>query len=326
VRRTHGILLFAIKGAVSLGLLYVAVRFVNFGALRERLNQLDYAWIAVTLIALTVQVALLSIRWLRIVRSCGGSLSPARAALYTLIGSFFSQVLPSTIGGDAARTWLLARDGGAWRTAIFSVLIDRIAGLIWLAVLVLVCLPWSLSHISNPIARTALILIGAAGAVSPIGLLILSLVNRTPFVRFRIIRHLGDIAKIAWSVLIPARSGVPVACYSIAIHLITVLVLWCCARAIGSSFTVLNSLLLFPPVVLIAAIPVSIAGWGVRESAMMAAFTYSGLPNSDGLLVSILFGASSFIIGALGGIAWSLSPNRVRFRSLREAGDNAGDF
>jgi hypothetical protein len=38
-----------------------------------------------------------------------------------------------------------------------------------------------------------------------------------------------------------------------------------------------------------------------------------------------LFGASSFVIGAAGGVAWSLSANRIRLRSLREAKAHAMD-
>ena len=45
--------------------------------------------------------------------------------------------------------------------------------------------------------------------------------------------------------------------------------------------------------ILIATIPVSIAGWGVRESAMILAFSYAGLAESDGLIVSILFGVAN---------------------------------
>ena len=84
-------------------------------------------------------------------------------------------------------------------------------------------------------------------------------------------------------------------------------------------------MLLIPPVILIAAVPVSIAGWGVRESAMLAAFSYAGLPDSDGVLVSIIFGASLFIIGALGGIVWIFSANRVRLASIQEASEHAMD-
>ena len=55
---------------------------------------------------------------------------------------------------------------------------------------------------------------------------------------------------------------------------------------------------------LIATIPASIAGWGVRESAMVLAFSYAGLEESDGLIVSILFGAASLAVGTIGGIVW----------------------
>jgi hypothetical protein len=69
-------------------------------------------------------------------------------------------------------------------------------------------------------------------------------------------------------------------------------------------------LFLVPPVVLIATIPVSIAGWGVRESAMVLAFSYAGLVESDGLIISIIFGAMTFVVGAIGGIIWIASGYR----------------
>jgi len=323
--RVRTYLLFAAKVAISLILLYVAVRSVNFDVLRERLGKLSYGWIAVALGTLGVQIGLVSLRWQRIVARCGAHLSVRRAILYSLIGSFFSQVLPSTVGGDAARIWLLARDAGAWKGAIYSVLIDRAAGLIWLAVLVLVCLPWSLALIENPLGRITLILIGIAGAAAPAGLFVLSHLSRTAFGQWKITRHLVEIAAIAWTVIGSARTGSMIALISIPIHLLTILVLWFCARAIGSPFTLLDALLLIPPVILIAAIPISIAGWGVRESAMLAAFGYAGLPESDGLLVSVLFGAGTFAVGALGGVAWSVGANRVRLRSLHEAQEKALD-
>ena len=71
------------------------------------------------MITLGLQLTLASLRWQRIAEFGGGHLSAGRAVLYTLIGSFFSQVLPSTVGGDAARIWLLARDAGAWKNAIY---------------------------------------------------------------------------------------------------------------------------------------------------------------------------------------------------------------
>ena len=64
-------------------------------------------------------------------------------------------------------------------------------------------------------------------------------------------------------------------------------------------------------VVLIATVPVSIAGWGVRERHHRR-FTYADLAQSDGLALSILFGAASFVIGVVGGIISIVSGLRLR--------------
>jgi len=84
------------------------------------------------------------------------------------------------------------------------------------------------------------------------------------------------------------------------IHFLTISAAWCCAKAVSVPVGFAHVLFLMPPVLLIATVPISIAGWGVRESGMIAAFSYAGLAESDGLTLSILFGAVSFIIGMVG--------------------------
>ena len=86
-------------------------------------------------------------------RSRRGSRSKA-ALQFTFIGSFFSQVLPSTVGGDAARIFLLARSGGGWAAhATYSAPIDRIVGVTLLAAIVIACLPWSMGIVTIPRPR-----------------------------------------------------------------------------------------------------------------------------------------------------------------------------
>jgi hypothetical protein len=92
--------------------------------------------------------------------------------------------------------------------------------------------------------------------------------------------------------------------------MITVIVAWAAAMAAHIFVEPSQVFLLIPPVILIATIPVSIAGWGVRESAMVLAFSYAGLAESDGLIISILLGATTFAVGAIGGIVWMTSGYR----------------
>ena len=95
------------------------------------------------------------------------------------------------------------------------------------------------------------------------------------------------------------------------IHFLTISAAWCCAKAVAVPVGFAHVLFLMPPVLLIATVPISIAGWGVRESGMIAAFSYAGLAESDGLTLSILFGAVSFIIGMVGGVVWISSGFRT---------------
>jgi uncharacterized protein (TIRG00374 family) len=294
---------FLVKAAVSGLLLYLALKSVDFDALRDRLLRLEVSWSALAFAILVLQVFLLALRWRLIAEACGAALSDRKSSIFTFIGMFFNQTLPSTVGGDAARIWLLARTDG-WKNATYSVLVDRAAGLIWLALIVLACLPWSLASIADPVGRITLMLIGAAGVIGPIVLFSIASLTRGLLKRWRLTRHALEMTDALRQALVSRRVGIPVSVLSLAIHMITVIVTWTLAKAIGAPLSLVQSLILVPPVTLISAVPISIAGWGVREGAMVAAFTYAGLSASDGLAVSVLFGVGLFAIGAVGGVLW----------------------
>ena len=62
---------------------------------------------------------------------------------------------------------------------------------------------------------------------------------------------------------------------------------------------------------LVTMLPISIAGWGVREATMGLAFGYAGLLPNEGVNISLLFGAVSFMVGAVGGLVWILSAEKA---------------
>ncbi|HEY6831165.1 MAG TPA: lysylphosphatidylglycerol synthase domain-containing protein, partial [Pseudolabrys sp.] len=123
----------------------------------------------------------------------------------------------------------------------------------------------------------------------------------------------------AWRLCRDGQSAALVAACSVAIHLLTVTAAWCCMKAVSAPVGFAAVLFLLPPVLLIATIPISIAGWGVRESSMVVAFSYAGLAQSDGLTLSILFGVVSLALGVIGGGVWIASGLKVRFAAPREA-------
>ena len=315
----RGMLLLLAKATISILLLYFSLRWVNVGALGDRLSRFQPAWMAFALFLLTVQVAFLAARWKKIATACGAELPYRTAVQLSFIATFFNQVLPSTVGGDSARIWLFARKGAGWARATYSVLIDRIVGLLVLALIVLVCLPWTMKLMHDPIARTVILMIGF-GAVAGSILFVLIGKRFQPWLKhWTLTRHLSAASAIAAALCgSPPSIGYIIVC-SIVIHLLTIASAWCCVMAIAAPVSFAQVLILLPPVLLISTIPISIAGWGVRESSMIAAFAFAGLAESDGLTLSILFGAAVFVVGLAGGLVWIFSGSQVRRE--RQAGD-----
>ena len=71
---------------------------------------------------------------------------------------------------------------------------------------------------------------------------------------------------------------------------------------------------------LIAMVPISLAGWGVREASLVFFLGLADVPSEAALSISVVFGFSRLFMGAMGAIAWMIT--RSEHYSLKIA-DNS---
>jgi uncharacterized membrane protein YbhN (UPF0104 family) len=297
--------------AVSLALLYLALRGINFAAIKERLSQIDLVWIGVAVLVTIFQVLLGALRWREISNLCHAPLTDLSAFRYNMIGAFFNQTLPSSIGGDAVRLWLLQRTGAGWRAATYSILTDRAVGLIALALIIVASLPWSYGLIGSEKGRLALVLVDFAALAGGLGFLVLGYLPWRWLRTWWPTKHLHACSVVASQVIFGRMTGPKIAVLSLSIHVLAVVIAWCAVRSIAAPADFRQLFLLIPPIMLITMMPISIAGWGLREATMMVAFGYAGLAQMDGTVVSILFGLVYFVVGGLGGLVWIFSAEKA---------------
>jgi glycosyltransferase 2 family protein len=305
------ILLSTIKIVISAALLYLALRKANFSDLASRIDVASLGWLALAIAATFLQIFIGVLRWRIVSAECGAPLPIRQAMRYNLIGAFFNQTLPSSIGGDAVRLWLVARAGAGWRAATYSIFVDRAIGLIALAVMIVASLPWSYQLITDPYGRSALLLVDFAALAGGVGFLIL---GRLPFPWLKTwwgTHHIYACAVIANRVLFSRTHGVAIAALSIFVHVLAVVIAWCVVQSIAAPVGFGQTFQLIPPVMLITMLPISIAGWGVREATLGLAFGYAGLMTNEGINISLLFGAVTFIVGAFGGLVWIFSAEKA---------------
>jgi uncharacterized membrane protein YbhN (UPF0104 family) len=310
------ILLSAIKILVSAALLYLALRKANFADLASRINITSLAWIGLAIALTFLQIFVGVLRWREISAECGAPLGMMQAMRYNVIGTFFNQTLPSSIGGDAVRLWLVSRAGAGWRAATYSIFVDRAVGLIALAIIIVASLPWSLRLIGDPDGRSALLAVDFIALAGGIGFMILGALRWSWLKRWWGTHHLHACAVIADRVIFSRERGPKVAVLSLLVHVLTAVIAWCVVKSIAAPVLFSQVFQLVPPVMLITMLPISIAGWGVREATMGLAFGYAGLMSSEGVNVSLLFGAVSFIVGAFGGLVWIFSAEKAAQGSM----------
>jgi uncharacterized membrane protein YbhN (UPF0104 family) len=295
------ILLSALKILISGALLYLALRKVDLRDLASRINSLaSLGWVLLALATAFLQVFVGVLRWREVSAECGAPLAIEQAMRFNMIGTFFNQTLPSSIGGDAVRLWLVARAGAGWRTATYSIFVDRAIGLIALAVIIVASLPWSYHLISD-----------FAALASGLGFLLFGFLRWQWLKRWWGTHHIHACAVIADRAIFSLHRGPKIVVLSLLVHVLTVVIAWCVIQSIAAPVKFDQAFQLVPPVMLITMLPISIAGWGVREATMGLAFSYAGLMTSEGVNVSLLFGAVVFILGAFGGLVWIFSPEKA---------------
>ena len=305
------ILLSTIKILISAALLYFSLRKVNLFDLTSRIHVESLGWIGLAIAVTFLQIFIGVLRWREVSTQCGAPIETRQAMCFNLIGTFFNQTLPSSIGGDAVRLWLVARGGAGWRAATYSIFVDRAIGLIALAILIVATLPWSYRFITDPNGRSALLLVDFAALAGGIGFLVLGLLPWPWLKRWWGTHHLHACSVIANRVIFSRQHGPKVAVLSLLVHVLAVVIAWCVVQSIAAPVAFGQIFQLVPPVMLITMLPISIAGWGVREATMGLAFGYAGLMTNEGVNVSLLYGAVSFMVGAFGGLVWIFSPEKA---------------
>jgi uncharacterized protein (TIRG00374 family) len=300
----------AVKAAITLALIGWLLHRIDLAPIMARLGQLDGALILAAVAVMMAQLLLTGWRWKAIAAIIGAPIERALAIRLTLIGQFFNQTLPSAIGGDAVRAWLASREGIPLGKAISGVFADRLVALLLLVAIVGATLPAFHARVPEPGLRTASIVLVAATVLGVAVLIACGAQVAALLRRYRWTQPLAELAHDLRAVLTAIPAGMPVIAMAIVVHLGVIASVWLAAQALALDVGLLDCLVLVPPIVLVTTLPISIAGWGVRESATVLGFGFIGVAAADALALSVVFGLVQIAIGLPGGLVWLTQKRR----------------
>lgn len=307
---------------LKIGLSVVAFGVVAFSvdlsAAWERARQQSAGFIAISAFVLSLQLVLGGLRWHAILAQLGAKPSARESIRLFYISAFFNSYLWGAVGGDVLRAWLTFRGDVSGKTAVNSVILDRVAALAGVAILVLATAPLFVIRLGNDLVLYVSAILALAGLV---GIVIAAQLERLPesWLHKRIARFLQSLGGSIRLVFLKPKGAVPALCFAIAAQVALGVATFTMAKSLTIDVGLIDCIVLMQPVALVANLPISVGGWGVRETAVVLLFALVGVPSGAALILSIQLGILSLLVALPGGLLWLLFREKDRVsESIRQ--------
>ncbi len=227
---------------------------------------------------------------------------------YYFVGVFTNLFVPGLIGGDAARAVYLGKRHGRMTEAFASAIADRGLGLLalfWLAAIAAIFL--NFAHLPRSVTVPSAIVGAVALAGFVAGPYLARLVPRLP-------SRLRGVA-----VAVPYLEHPVLLLPAIGLSLLLQISLAVCqcmlARGLGLTAPLTLFLLCVPIANVVASLPLTLNGLGLRESAYLVLLGMGGVARDDAIALGLLWFAVTMLVGLTGAIAFVSTPTPTLFAS-----------
>jgi uncharacterized membrane protein YbhN (UPF0104 family) len=298
--RTRGLVSQLLKVGVSGAALWFVGRNIDFPSMRRVLAATDPTPVATVMGIYLVGQALTAWRWRLIASRVGFSRSMGDFLRYYFIGMFFNLFGPSTLGGDVVRSLYLGAAEGRRVVAFHTVFFDRLSGLVMLVFVAVAAiavfgtfgLPW-------PIVATATV----TGLGMGFGWFLLPAIARRVFSRTgRINRMVEQELGPFWRdrQLLVRTAGI-----SAGFHVLQILSLILLGHALSMHVDWRYYFIFHPLVTVLSALPLSLAGLGIREAGYVWFLERQGVADDTAFAFGLLWFAVLLVSSMVGGLVYA---------------------
>ena len=312
-RRLFEFALTLVAGTILLtGTLY----FVDLNAVVEGLRKIGYGAAFLAGLLAIGQVLIVGFRWHLISRQTGAPLRLRDTTLGYLEATFVNAFFPTLIASDGARVLRAMGSGANPMNAFVGVVTDRIVALCGLAVASAAGIFFLPGAVHNPFLLAAIVGILPAFLC---GLLMLDLMGRY-FVRlshWRIVRPFLELASYMRRLRQMPRLTFLVVGVSLVGHMFGAGAFYVLSQQLGIQIGYWAIFALAATILVYAAVPISIGGWGIREAVTATLFGLVGYAPSAAVALSIAFGLLMSAVGIASGVAALLITLRRRTIQFR---------
>ena len=139
-----------IKVITSIAFFAILLSFVQGRELLAIFSRVNWFYFTLSFMMVPVMLVTSCLKWKVLLDAGGYNVSFSRLIAFYLVGYFFSNLLPSTVGGDVVRSFYAGKEINNQPSAAVTVFIERFSGVLFLLVLVILAPLCRPSSYSNP--------------------------------------------------------------------------------------------------------------------------------------------------------------------------------
>ncbi|MBN2031020.1 flippase-like domain-containing protein [bacterium] len=298
----------AFKIIISGILIGYLLRRIGMGNVIEHLQSADVSWLCGATVLFTASLFIGSCQWWILLKSEGIEINWKKTVSFYFVGLFFNNFLISGLGGDLFRMIDIKRYSKNGTSAVSSVFLDRFMGLFVLSGMAVFAIPWilirggSLFQLWFPLvfltAGWILILLFLFNSAFA-GLLKRLLQKITPK---KISAHVQEIYQKIWQFGRKRHLLIQVGILSIIIQSARIMTHYCLGRSLGIMLSPLYFFLLIPLIAVMASLPVSVGGLGIREQSGVVLFGLLGVHTIQAFTMEALAYLFAVVLSLPGGL------------------------
>lgn len=315
-KKNRKTILLVVRIVVSVSLIFYLVKtqFENFSSIIEILKSSNKILLLLSLSTHIFGTWITAFRWKSLLDTQNVRLSTATLSVTVLIGLFFNNFLPTSIGGDVFRTIDASKKAKIPLSSSASViLIERFSGVVSASIYAVAALFLGFTAIGNQPVIIPIIIFFVIIVIIAIIIIYPSLFGIGRFLkRFGFIRKIREKLSSAYSTLISFKNHkivlLKVLIYSFLLQFAVILNWYLAALALGIDLSLAAFIFIVPVVSTIAMIPISVGGIGLRENSLVFIMVAMGVANDKAALCSLLILFMLLMIGMIGGIVYIVRP------------------
>lgn len=293
-----------VRALMGIALLAAVVYLANPVQLWGRLQQANPWWLLGGFGISIASNVVSAWRWRAMARWLGAEMSLASSMRWYFQAIGLNVLLPgAVVGGDVYRAIALQKTGQAKAASNLSVILDRVSGLWMLCAIGGLGAVACASTLAPWVHMNTAVFIALLLAVIVLWLLL-------PWIVLQGLRSNWFKLPGAWLEPVRMAASSPnfllqlwvQAASSALVQLLSAGALACGAMALDLHLPLAVWAFVIAPVFLMAALPVSVGGWGTREAAAVAALAPFGVPAALAVGIGLLYGVFALGQGALGAL------------------------